>query len=330
MKAFVYLLVCQDMFKIGKAVDIENRYHLLKKNYDFNLDASYSIETDKAEAYRLEKTLHFIFASYRITTLPKAEGYTEFFNISCLDDVLETIKHLSTHKEIQVHKGITLRPQYQNPDQRSKSEIAKMAIEKIMAKPIEERIDERQRETRKRYPNFIPIRLAILYVYYALKYATETKEEIKTVKIEETTSDGLVKEETVTCLYVFFIYRNISKNLFDFLNYSAISKKILFVHELHRKGRVPNGIGESIRPIFSSCDHNYFYSKNEESEGCIKTVLEFYPKDFIKYFNKNEPKTDKERYVEKYIQRLMDIWEKHKKLENLPDQYRYDLHDWCV
>jgi hypothetical protein len=108
--SYIYLLVCNDKFKIGKASDIENRYHQLKKHYSFNLADSYSIEVSDNEVFKLEKTLHFLFDEYRIKNLPQAEGSTEFFKLTCLDDVLSMINKISKQKYFIVEKGIVLRP----------------------------------------------------------------------------------------------------------------------------------------------------------------------------------------------------------------------------
>ena len=108
--AYIYLLVCDDKFKIGKASDIESRYHQLKKHYSFNLANSYSIEVPDNEVFKLEKTLHFLFDEYRIKDLPQAEGSTEFFKLDCLNDVLSMLDKISKQKDLIIEKGIILRP----------------------------------------------------------------------------------------------------------------------------------------------------------------------------------------------------------------------------
>jgi hypothetical protein len=170
MKSFVYLLVCDDKFKIGKADNIENRYKQLKKNYTFMLDNSYSIEVEYKEATNLEKTLHCIFEKDRIRDLPQAEGSTEFFKLDCLNDVLHMVENISQHKDIKLKKGIILRPKKQN------------LIKKNITKKS------------KYDKNFISLRHTIIYVYYVLKNATRTIEkENECIIIYENVNFGLGK-----------------------------------------------------------------------------------------------------------------------------------------
>ncbi|MDX9742633.1 MAG: GIY-YIG nuclease family protein [Arcobacteraceae bacterium] len=109
MNSYVYLLVTNnDYFKIGKADDIDNRYNTLKNLYDFNLLESYTIEITKKEVFKLEKTLHFLFSDYRVKNLPKQDGYSEFFKLDCLNNLLNILKSLKNFKDLSIVKGIQL------------------------------------------------------------------------------------------------------------------------------------------------------------------------------------------------------------------------------
>lgn len=109
MNSYVYLLVTNNnLFKIGKADDIDNRYNTLKNLYDFNLLESYTIEITKKEVFKLEKTLHFLFSDYRVKNLPKQDGYSEFFKLDCLNNLLNILKSLKNFKDLSIVKGIQL------------------------------------------------------------------------------------------------------------------------------------------------------------------------------------------------------------------------------
>lgn len=106
--AIVYILKSKhdQMFKIGKSNDITRRLSTLQRNYEFDLENSWTIEVPQKEVFKLENILHFSFEKARIDDLPKASGYTEFFNISSLDDVLSLITMISKYKSININKGI--------------------------------------------------------------------------------------------------------------------------------------------------------------------------------------------------------------------------------
>lgn len=108
MKSSIYLLVApeKNMFKIGKADNVLNRYNQLKKIYPFDLESSYEIITAKKDSNKLEKTLHYMFDFHNIKDLPLKDGYTEFFKMECFSDVLSFLNNLSLKKEIQIKKGI--------------------------------------------------------------------------------------------------------------------------------------------------------------------------------------------------------------------------------
>jgi hypothetical protein len=140
--AYIYLLVCDDKFKIGKASDIESRYHQLKKHYSFNLANSYSIEVPDNEVFKLEKTLHFLFDEYRIKDLPQAEGSTEFFKLDCLNDVLSMLDKISKQKDLIIEKGIMLRPKLVESKKNIKLKKTKRKAKLIHINPAwEEAID---------------------------------------------------------------------------------------------------------------------------------------------------------------------------------------------
>lgn len=107
-KSMVYILKSKNdqMFKIGKSSDIKQRLSTLQKEYEFDLENSWTIEVPQKEVFKLENLLHFSFEKARIDDLPKASGYTEFFNISSLDDVLSFVNMISKYKSININKGI--------------------------------------------------------------------------------------------------------------------------------------------------------------------------------------------------------------------------------
>lgn len=110
MSSYLYLLVEKNnMFKIGKANDIENRYLQLSKEYEFDLINSYKIVVDKKDVFKIEKHLHFLFSEFQILNLDKKkDGYTEFFSMNCFNSVIEELSRLSFFKKINMTKGIKI------------------------------------------------------------------------------------------------------------------------------------------------------------------------------------------------------------------------------
>lgn len=105
--ALVYLLKSKhnQTFKIGKANNLSQRLSTLERNYEFDLNNSYTIEISQKEVFRLENLLHFSFENARVDNLPKASGYTEFFNGTSFEDVLSFVNMISKYKSIKINKG---------------------------------------------------------------------------------------------------------------------------------------------------------------------------------------------------------------------------------
>lgn len=143
MKSSIYILIENNnkIFKIGKANNVLVRYEQLNKHYSFNLEKSYEITTTQKEVLEIEKILHLMFSSFNIKDLPSADGYTEFFDICCLDDVLIFLNEFKTRKNVEIKKGIFL-------EKRINKAIKRNAILSKEDKELIE-INQRDRELRK-------------------------------------------------------------------------------------------------------------------------------------------------------------------------------------
>lgn len=87
--SYVYFLFLGDKIKIGKANDLDRRITKLEKDWgQFNQNKSFVLKCNKKNVNKLERALHALLLEFRITDLdPSLDGYTEFFNISCLNKV---------------------------------------------------------------------------------------------------------------------------------------------------------------------------------------------------------------------------------------------------
>lgn len=110
--SFIYLLVLEEknLFKIGKANDIVNRYEILKSKWGaFDLEKSYLIKCEEKSIFKLEKTLHYIFKDFNVTLDEHIDGYTEWFDIQCYLGVIDVINNLKSINSdiIQINKGLS-------------------------------------------------------------------------------------------------------------------------------------------------------------------------------------------------------------------------------
>jgi len=95
--SFIYLLILENnkIFKIGKADNIINRYETLKRGWgNFNLKNSYQIKCKENNIFKLEKTLHYIFKDFNTIPNNQNEGYTEWFDMKCYNDVINFLNDL--------------------------------------------------------------------------------------------------------------------------------------------------------------------------------------------------------------------------------------------
>jgi len=110
--SFVYLLLSLDnkKFKIGKSDNVYNRYNTLRKNWgEFDLEKSWQIKCKKKQVHSVEKILHFIFDKWNIKLTEQLDGYTEWFDVACMDEVIDLLKHMIKHNDtIQLVEGIEL------------------------------------------------------------------------------------------------------------------------------------------------------------------------------------------------------------------------------
>jgi len=95
--SYVYILVdkSQQKFKIGLTIDILQRYKTLASIYGkFSLRNSYLIECKESYGKKLEKILHFTFSDFNLNINSNLGGHTEWFDISCLNDLISFIKKI--------------------------------------------------------------------------------------------------------------------------------------------------------------------------------------------------------------------------------------------
>lgn len=95
--SYVYILVdkTKKKFKIGLTKNILQRYKTLNSIYgDFSLRDSYLIKCKRDYGKKLEKVLHFIFNDFNFNINSSLEGYTEWYKISSLKDVIELLQKI--------------------------------------------------------------------------------------------------------------------------------------------------------------------------------------------------------------------------------------------
>ncbi|HKT26566.1 GIY-YIG nuclease family protein [Dyella sp.] len=98
----LYLLVNEEhsAFKIGVSHRPHQRISRLPNNID--VSSSYEVRFRDGSAYEAERVLHHMFRQKNFD-MPRGEGYTEWFDIASLEDVLRFIenqKHLLSVEEI--------------------------------------------------------------------------------------------------------------------------------------------------------------------------------------------------------------------------------------
>ncbi len=90
----IYLLIYPKLkaFKIGKADNIANRIHNLKKYWGepTYIDSLY-LEIDTKFVFRLEKSLHTLLEQFSMN-FNEGDGKSEFFSIEALSDAIDYIK----------------------------------------------------------------------------------------------------------------------------------------------------------------------------------------------------------------------------------------------
>lgn len=87
--SYVYFLFKEEKIKIGKANDLDRRISKLEKDWGaFDQNKSFVLKCEQKNVNKLERALHALLLDYRINDLdPSLDGYTEFFDISCLEKV---------------------------------------------------------------------------------------------------------------------------------------------------------------------------------------------------------------------------------------------------
>jgi len=95
--SYVYLLLdkSKKKFKIGLTKNILQRYRTLNSIYgEFSVKDSYLIKCEGNYAKKLEKILHFTFSDFNLYINFDSEGHTEWFDVSCLNDLIKFVKEI--------------------------------------------------------------------------------------------------------------------------------------------------------------------------------------------------------------------------------------------
>lgn len=113
-QARLYLLVdrARTKFKIGITVDVRDRALTLSRMGDtFDLDASYEVADDPLSITRLEKVLHYIFRAWNVKPASPTPGFTEWFDIVCLPEVLLEIERIGKYQNVArtLKRGVSIR-----------------------------------------------------------------------------------------------------------------------------------------------------------------------------------------------------------------------------
>lgn len=94
---FVYMLILEDYpeFKMGNSNDLFRRHNELSIDHTFNLKKSFAFKYENKEHEDVEIILKRNFKKYKVLNKPKSRGYTEFFHIQYLDEILKFIELLN-------------------------------------------------------------------------------------------------------------------------------------------------------------------------------------------------------------------------------------------
>lgn len=99
METTLYILVTKDhqKFKIGLTMDLPSRADTLTRDWgELDLEESYCVTDSPQHIAQLERLLHFVFKKWNSTEDKSLAGYTEWFAIECLPQVIEEIKRIDS------------------------------------------------------------------------------------------------------------------------------------------------------------------------------------------------------------------------------------------
>ena len=112
-QTLLYLLLSKNnkQFKIGISYDISTRITALGGTNLFDLRKSHIVRLPTSrDAHKIESILHYLFDSYRVGAPNGTRGgFTEWFNINCYSEVLDTIRKILTNINLShqvIHQGV--------------------------------------------------------------------------------------------------------------------------------------------------------------------------------------------------------------------------------
>jgi len=88
--SYLYFLVDtqHSAFKIGISLDPLKRSRLIPEKIDIGRSLQFSC--NKSQAHRFEKTIHFLFDSYRIEKT-QGDGFTEWFSMDAFEKIKDFV-----------------------------------------------------------------------------------------------------------------------------------------------------------------------------------------------------------------------------------------------
>jgi hypothetical protein len=87
----VYFFVSRDhsSFKVGVSLNPLKRISQIPENID--VERSFQFSCRRSDAFRAEKSIHFLFDKYRLNK-NKSDGYTEWFDFSAFDEIQKFVR----------------------------------------------------------------------------------------------------------------------------------------------------------------------------------------------------------------------------------------------
>jgi hypothetical protein len=144
-ESLLYLLVNEDAtsFKVGISVDPSRRASQIPHNIDFKKSIEYPVLSCTGNARKIETTIHYLFREHR-KQMPYGDGYTEWFDIDILDDVVAFLNNQSEMLGIGTQKPVSV--PMQSSSHANTSRDRKLHAEKLKAQREEYAIIHNSKE----------------------------------------------------------------------------------------------------------------------------------------------------------------------------------------
>lgn len=131
---YIILIRRLDLLKIGKSDNLASRIIKLEKEWgEIDKEGSYFLQVPSEDVFDIEAGIHKLLKNHS-ATIGFGDGYSEMFNLECLESAVSILTSFAKSSNYQLNKGLTNLPDTTKESKKVKLGMSKSNERKDCAK----------------------------------------------------------------------------------------------------------------------------------------------------------------------------------------------------